>query len=108
EEAPLSERFADDPAGLAAAVGELERLVADAIAGDQALVDVFDEHSSQVVQGFIANQDPEPGRPPSDPAATWDALEVYRITEWGHGWKRVDYEGTQEGVEGVVAQLDVA
>lgn len=106
--APLSERLGDDPAALSAAVEELEELVAEAVAGDQALVDAFDEHSSDVVQGFIANQDPEPGRAPSDPAKTWDALEVYRITEWGFGWKRVAYDSGQEGVEDIVASLDVA
>lgn len=106
DDAPLSQRYADDPEGLASSVAALEALVAEAVAGEQALVDAFDKYSSQVVQGFIANQDPEPGRAPSDPAATWDALEVYRISEWGYGWKRVDYG--QDGVEGVVATLDVA
>lgn len=105
-EARLSARLPDDIDNVRLALVELEALVGDATAGDAALASVFDEESARVVQGFIANQDPDPGQRPSDPAATWDALEVYRLTEWGYQWKSVKYDEGQAGLESVVTQID--
>jgi adenylate cyclase len=113
---PLSEQLAPgnegegseapDVGALAERLRGIEGVVANAVAGDAALAEAFEEHSARVVQGFIANREPEPGRPSSDPEATWDALEVYRLESWGYDLKLVDRSG-EEGFEGEAKTLQL-
>jgi adenylate cyclase len=102
---PLSARAGDDLATLKEGIVQLEALVTEALSGDRVLAEALDQHSSRVVQGFIANETSEPGQPPSDPADTWDALEVCRWTDWGYGWRVTEFDGGA-GLEKTVATLE--
>lgn len=88
---------------------DLHALLGQALAGDVRLAAAFEEHSSRVVQGFIANPQPEPGRPPSDPGPALEALDLFVMREYGFGVRYEDQgaEAAAAGAEQKIAQLAV-
>ena len=88
----------------------LQALLVEALSGDQKLSTAFEEYSSRVVQGFIANPEPEPGKPPSNPQKHLEALEVFVMQEIGDGIRYQDQgeAAARAGAEQNIATLAIA
>ena len=101
---------AEDLARVAMATKGLEDNFAAAVAGDQKLGEAFDAYTSQVVQGFIMNPNPDEGanevvHPPEELVP----LEPFALTEYGYGWKitELDESARTAGAEATTVQLAV-
>ncbi len=79
------------------------------VGGDDVLAKAFDDHSTSVVQGFIANTQPEDGKSfRSAFDKETEALSSFIITAYGTGWKVTESEDAKNaGAEGKSAQLVV-
>ena len=89
-------------------IKQLEESIAQARQGDRRLAEVFEEYSSNVTQGMIANLRPEPGDDAlARAAADFEAIEGLSYTEYGYNWEQRKYENAGEGLEDTVLQLKV-
>jgi adenylate cyclase len=98
---------AEDIAQFAMAAKALEDHVAYSTAGDERLTEAFDEYTSQVVQGIIANPNPDEGERVFRTKEEMEALAPFVLTEYGFGWKitELDDKAREAGVETLVAEL---
>lgn len=89
--------------------GTLQTLLLEALSGDQKLSEAFEENSSRVVQGFIANSEPEPGQAPANPEKHLEALDIFLMREFGHGIRYQDQgeAAARAGAEQKIATLAV-
>ena len=95
-------------AKLAFAAKALEDAWKTSTDGDERLAEVYDEHSTRVVQGAVVNTEPEDGRPRTavDYAEDLERLDPFLLREYGYGWKVTELN-VAGGAEATVTQLDV-
>ena len=101
---------ADDIARVAMATKDVEDKFTAAIAGDDKLGEAFDRYTSQVVQGFITNPNPEEGaQEVVHGAAALAPLQPFALTEYGYGWKITELNDAAKaaGAEATTVQLAV-
>lgn len=101
---------ADELARIAMTSKSLEDEFAAAVAGDEKLREAFDAYTSQVVQGFITNPNPDEGAGEVVHTAEELApLQPFALTEYGYGWKITELDDTAKsaGAESTTVQLAV-
>ncbi len=99
---------AADIARVALAAKDLEDAFAARTNSDAVFAEALDRHSTRVVQGFIAEPNPEQGAPRTAYATELDALSAFVIEGYGYGWKFTELEDpAAKGAEQKVAQLAV-
>ena len=101
---------AEELAQVAMAAKSIEDRFTAAVAGDDKLRAAFDANTSQIVQGFIMNPNPEDGaKEVFHTAASLAPLEPFALTAYGYGWKITELNDAARaaGAEATTAQLAV-